>query len=259
MHQIPTHPNLREKWVKFVQRHRKDFKLEGNYTSLCSAHFEASCYNFPIQLEGIQMNRDTVLIKGSVPMRYTIIAQTCVLKNRGKRQVSNTSLCFQVVVYNLLSSFASKAGWIVTACFVKVNLVGFTYKKLVIRKTGNSLLSLFRWLKSRLNFDYCSKVRQEVMSAVNKERRLNDACDQLSAHELEEQTETTLPYDHSNSSSCSTLGPITKETCAVPQTLTPVSENKSQCCSHQEVLKRTQCSNKRFKKIPYLLVYKSTF
>ena len=56
------------------------------------------------------MNRDTVLIKGSVPMRYTIIAQTRVLKNRGKRQVSNTSLCFQVVVYNLLSSFASKAG-----------------------------------------------------------------------------------------------------------------------------------------------------
>ena len=88
MHQFPTHPDLREKWIKFVQRHRKDFKLEGNYTSLCSAYFEASCYNFPIQLEGIQMNRDTVLIKGSVPMRYTIIAQTHVLKNRGKKQVS---------------------------------------------------------------------------------------------------------------------------------------------------------------------------
>ena len=98
----------------------------------------------------------------------------------------------------------------------------------MIRKTGNSLLSLFRRLKSRLNFDYCSKVRRELMSEVNKKRRLNDACDQLSARELEEQTETTLPYDHPNSSSCPTLGPITKETCAVPQTLTPASEAEEQ-------------------------------
>ena len=78
-----------------------------------------------------------------------------------------------------------------------------------------------------------------------------------SAREPEEQTETTLPYDHSNSPSCptldpiteETLDPITEETCAVPQTSTPVSENNSQCCSHREVLKRTQRSNKRFKKI----------
>ena len=66
------------------------------------------------------------------------------------------------------------------------------------------------------------------MSEVNKKRQLNDACDQLSARELEEQTETTLPYDHSNSSSCPTLDPITKETCAVPQTLTPASEAEEQ-------------------------------
>ena len=56
MHQFPTDAVLREKWIKFVQRHQRDFKLEGKYTSLCSAHFVASCYNFPIQLEGIQMN-----------------------------------------------------------------------------------------------------------------------------------------------------------------------------------------------------------
>ena len=71
MQQFPTEAVLREKWIKFVQRHRRDFKPEGKYTSLCSAHFEASCYNFPIQLEGIQMNR--ILIKGSVPTRDTII------------------------------------------------------------------------------------------------------------------------------------------------------------------------------------------
>ena len=119
----------------------------------------------------------------------------------------------------------------------------------MIRKTGNSLLSLLRRLKSRLDFDYCSKVRREVMFEVNKKRRLNDAGDQSSALEPEEQTKTTLPYDHSNSSSCPTLDPITKETCPVPQTSTPVSENKSQCCSHREVLKRRQRCNKRFKKI----------
>ena len=67
MHQFPTDAVLREKWIKLVQRHRRDFKPEGKYTSLCSAHFVASCYNFPIQLEGIQMNR--ILIKGSVPTR----------------------------------------------------------------------------------------------------------------------------------------------------------------------------------------------
>ena len=72
MHQFPTDAVLREKWIKFVQRHRRDFKPEGKYTSLCSVHFEASCYNFPIQLEGIQMNR--ILIKGSVPTCDTIIA-----------------------------------------------------------------------------------------------------------------------------------------------------------------------------------------
>ena len=65
MHLFPTDAVLREKWIKFVQRHRRDFKPEGKYTSLCSAHFEAPYYNFPIQLEGIQMNR--ILIKGSVP------------------------------------------------------------------------------------------------------------------------------------------------------------------------------------------------
>ena len=68
MHLFPTDTVLRWKWIKFVQRHQRDFKPEGKYT----AHFEASCYNFPIQLEGIQMNR--ILIKGSVSTRDTIIA-----------------------------------------------------------------------------------------------------------------------------------------------------------------------------------------
>ena len=72
MHLFTTDAVLREKWIKFVQRHRRDFKPEGKYTSLCSAHFEASCYNFPIQLEGIQMNR--ILMKGSVPTCDTMIA-----------------------------------------------------------------------------------------------------------------------------------------------------------------------------------------
>ena len=43
----------------------------------------------------------------------------------------------------------------------------------MIRKTGNLLLSLFQQLQSRLDFDYCSKVKREVMYEVNKKRRLN--------------------------------------------------------------------------------------
>ena len=35
MHLFPTDAVLREKWIKFVQRHQRDFKPEGKYTSLC--------------------------------------------------------------------------------------------------------------------------------------------------------------------------------------------------------------------------------
>ena len=45
MYQFPADPAVRARWVQFVRRHRHDFKnLTSKYTSLCSAHFEDSCY-----------------------------------------------------------------------------------------------------------------------------------------------------------------------------------------------------------------------
>ena len=34
MHLFKTDAVLQEKWIKFVQRHRRDFKPEGKYTAL---------------------------------------------------------------------------------------------------------------------------------------------------------------------------------------------------------------------------------
>ena len=49
MHQFPLDPKIRSQWLKFVQRHRVDFGEPINkYASLCSAHFEPSCY--PVRL-----------------------------------------------------------------------------------------------------------------------------------------------------------------------------------------------------------------
>ena len=46
-------PVLRAQWVKFVRRHRNDFKdPTSKYTSLCSAHFEESCYKHSLSVRG---------------------------------------------------------------------------------------------------------------------------------------------------------------------------------------------------------------
>ena len=76
MHQFPADPVLREKWTKFVQRHRYDFCEPSKYASLCSAHFDDSCYTRRLatqldDLSNVNMNR--VLIRGSIPTRDTTV------------------------------------------------------------------------------------------------------------------------------------------------------------------------------------------
>ncbi len=92
MHQFPSNRDLREKWIKFVQRHRRDFAEPSKYASLCSAHFEESCYSRKpfLKLEGMEnLKMSKVLIKGSIPTRDSIVpAQPEVLTDRRKRQVT---------------------------------------------------------------------------------------------------------------------------------------------------------------------------
>ena len=45
VHQFPSDPSVRTQWVQFVRRHRHDYKdPTSKYSSLCSAHFDKSCY-----------------------------------------------------------------------------------------------------------------------------------------------------------------------------------------------------------------------
>ncbi len=73
MHNFPTDPSVRKQWVRFVRRHRSDFdptKYYSSRISLCSAHFELSCFSkrFVTNLQGFEStNTKCFLTRGSVP------------------------------------------------------------------------------------------------------------------------------------------------------------------------------------------------
>ena len=92
-HLFPSEPSVRAQWVKFVRRHRVDFgEPVGKFASLCSAHFEQSCFTNGLAsslpgMKGIKMKRN--LIPGSIPTRDTVLPEgPQVLSERQKRQVS---------------------------------------------------------------------------------------------------------------------------------------------------------------------------
>ena len=94
MHQFPENPEVRRKWVKFVQRHRSDFdeSCVSNYTSLCSAHIDASCYTHStsLQIEGMAKKKK-FLTRGSIPTRDSFLpVDSNTLTERRKRQVRLT-------------------------------------------------------------------------------------------------------------------------------------------------------------------------
>ena len=94
MHQFPVDRAVREKWLKFVQRHRVDFKEPiSKHASLCSVHFERGCYenSLAFTLEGMaNTKRNKVLIKGSIPTIHAVVSEVSEeLTDRKKRQVSS--------------------------------------------------------------------------------------------------------------------------------------------------------------------------
>ena len=86
MHTFPTYQATNRLWTKFVRIHRSDFR-PSKKSSLCSEHFESSCFvnrygNFKKQLE-----------RGSVPTIFTKPpcseeSKTKPLSGRERRQVS---------------------------------------------------------------------------------------------------------------------------------------------------------------------------
>ncbi|XP_067030157.1 uncharacterized protein [Acropora muricata] len=90
MHYFPKNEVVRQKWIKFVRRHRKDFK-PSNSSVLCSVHFEDSCFEHrPIAVprengEFIQLKKG--LISGSIPTRDTVMPHSSPLTSRKRRRM----------------------------------------------------------------------------------------------------------------------------------------------------------------------------
>lgn len=57
---FPKNPELRQKWIKNVQRTRANWSGPGEHSVLCSQHFESSCFEVDSELAaqmGIQKRR----------------------------------------------------------------------------------------------------------------------------------------------------------------------------------------------------------
>ena len=99
MHQFPSDQNLRAKWVRFVRRHRLDFKdPTSKYASLSEAHFEDSCYEHNrLVLNSIEQDGGTkrwsYLKRTEVPTRDTVVPPGPEIPiERHKRQVRSQIL-----------------------------------------------------------------------------------------------------------------------------------------------------------------------
>ena len=72
MHYFPSDDIVKQAWVRFVRRHRKDF-IPSKSSSLCSVHFKDSCFERRASvLSGESDSKfKRFLIKGSIPTRDT--------------------------------------------------------------------------------------------------------------------------------------------------------------------------------------------
>ena len=94
---------MRAKWVKFVRKHRLDFK-DPKSTALYSTHFEEDCYEYKssvidtIEHSGRVNIRDYIK-RTAVPTRDTVVpaAPEEVPSNRTKRQVSQIFVILRLV------------------------------------------------------------------------------------------------------------------------------------------------------------------
>ena len=92
MHYFPKDETLRQKWIRFVQIHRKDF-VPSKSATLCSVHFEETWFESKPWIitssetgESLQPKR--CLKKGAVPTRDTVVPLSSPLTSRKRRSVS---------------------------------------------------------------------------------------------------------------------------------------------------------------------------
>ena len=73
MHRFPKDEGLRRQWTQFVRRHRTKF-TPTEYSALCSAHFEPTCFERKLSLgsEATDKQPRNLLKRGSVPNVDTV-------------------------------------------------------------------------------------------------------------------------------------------------------------------------------------------
>ena len=105
MHYFPSDENVKQAWVKFVHRHRKDF-IPSKSSSLCSVHFEDSCFERRAAvLSGeSEIKFKRFLINGSVPTRDTVVPDSSPKSKRKRRKVSPLLYSFAVPDETLCTS-----------------------------------------------------------------------------------------------------------------------------------------------------------
>ena len=88
MHQFPKDEKLRQEWVRFVRRHRPNYKAQSKYAALCSIHFDDSSFSRPILADtNVRWRRN--LIPGAVSTRDSVNRYSPPkLSQRDKRQVT---------------------------------------------------------------------------------------------------------------------------------------------------------------------------
>ena len=92
MHYFPKDETLRQKLIRFVRIHRKDFVLK-KQSALCSAHFDDSCFDIvgiPVYNEKKRLIEPPKrrLIPGSVPSKDSLVPRTSPLTSQKHRKVS---------------------------------------------------------------------------------------------------------------------------------------------------------------------------
>lgn len=92
MHYFPSADDVRQKWTTFVRRHRKDF-VPSKTSSLCSVHFEESCFEQKTAIfSGESANLPKFkkfLIKGAIPTRDMVVPYSSPESARKRRNVSS--------------------------------------------------------------------------------------------------------------------------------------------------------------------------
>lgn len=123
-HYFPKNPDVRKKWVKFVQKHRQGWKPTDT-SVLCSAHFEDDCFTTNRRISR-ELNMKSWLKRGAVPtidIAGGVSSGTGSLTERRRRQVSFNLNPQLNILSQLLVTPARKQQTVCTINSVRIILI----------------------------------------------------------------------------------------------------------------------------------------